>query len=570
MKRVLFLYVVLFVAFLGFSQSRVSKFLANTDTIKDATNCMHLLDSLAKKYEKNPRITLEINEKRITRLMQLNQFDEMSKLSIYNINLAKKHHLDSMTAFPHLMIGVSQYYRNKTDDAIRSFKKSIALAKKYKNKRLEARGYNNLGGILTDLKQYDESKVYLLKAINLADEIGDLKIKVLSSRILATYYERLDQKNKALEIYQSLEEDVKRLDDNYIVSSYLVYYGYLLGQLNRPEESLVKIDKAIELLKKIKNDDALQVAYTYKSIELGKLGRFKEQAEILQLKSSLVLKIYRNENIRETNLLETKFKTKEIEQEKKITETELLVEKQSKRLYTIIFLFSLVFIGIVVLVIYYRNQKNKVLLAKKMSDQLLISVVEGEEKERQRIAKDLHDGIVQELGILKRNAEMIQSSESDAALQILIEGLNKATTEIRNLSYQMMPVTLEQLGLESALNDLFARNFNETSIDYSLECRGLTDFKDSTIEVGIFRISQELINNVIKHSRALNVTCLLVKHEQHISFVFEDDGVGFDTIEIIPGIGLKSLKTRVDVLKGNLDIASELNGGTTFFIRIPI
>ncbi|MEQ1553933.1 MAG: sensor histidine kinase, partial [Ferruginibacter sp.] len=200
-------------------------------------------------------------------------------------------------------------------------------------------------------------------------------------------------------------------------------------------------------------------------------------------------------------------------------------------------------------------------------------VLDGEEKERTRIAKDLHDGIVQDLTGIKLQLNAGINDDAFVHKKIVIdavESLDKASKEVRNISYQMMPATLTQLGLLPALDDLLKRVLTPSNINYDFEQIGIAKRLPDNIEVSIFRITQELLNNVLKHSQANFVSLLITIKEEVVTMIFEDNGKGFDAATIKKGIGFSSLSSRVELLHGDIKYEKADGVGTMAIIKIPI
>ena len=216
------------------------------------------------------------------------------------------------------------------------------------------------------------------------------------------------------------------------------------------------------------------------------------------------------------------------------------------------------------LILYLRNTKKNAAIKLRFQEERLASIIEGQEQERARIAKELHDGIVQDLTVLKMEmSNLKQESES-------INKLDKITKEVRELSYQMMPVTLREMGLISAIEELLHRSLSKNGIAFELEHFNYQKRLSDKIEVSVYRICQELLNNVLKHAGASRVSVMIRKSETQLTFIFEDNGKGFDTETSKKGIGLESLNSRIAFLNGNLEIDSSEQKGTTAFIRIPL
>ena len=149
--------------------------------------------------------------------------------------------------------------------------------------------------------------------------------------------------------------------------------------------------------------------------------------------------------------------------------------------------------------------------------------------------------------------------------------LDNASAEVRTISHQMMPVELEQFGLVPAIENMLKMNFENAPLQYHFEHSGFEDRIGDHVELALFRVLQELINNIIKHSQATFLNVQLLKLKTHVVLNVSDNGVGFD-VEATEkkGIGLLNISSRIDAIKGNLNYESSPGTGTTVTIRTPI
>jgi two-component system, NarL family, sensor kinase len=202
--------------------------------------------------------------------------------------------------------------------------------------------------------------------------------------------------------------------------------------------------------------------------------------------------------------------------------------------------------------------------------------VKGEEQERIRLAKDLHDGLGGMLSGIKYSfttmkGNLIMTPENQQAFERSMDMLDSSIREMRRVAHNMMPEALVRFGLDTALND-FCNDINQSGalkINYqSIGMEGVSI--DQTTAITLYRIVQELINNTMKHAKATTAIVQLTKSGGQLSVTVEDDGKGFDInlLKTNKGIGWTNIQNRVEFLKGKLDIRSKDGEGTSVQIEL--
>lgn len=200
----------------------------------------------------------------------------------------------------------------------------------------------------------------------------------------------------------------------------------------------------------------------------------------------------------------------------------------------------------------------------------LTAVIQAQEDERKRIAKDLHDGIVQQLGGLKLGLQKVFMDSETEESNKLVSILDESAQELRELSHKMMPRSLSELGLVPALQDMLENSLGNTTIKYKFEHFGIEGRFAENIEIAIYRIAQELINNVIKHSKATAVNVQLFKTGNDVLLIVEDNGKGIDKIERKEGIGLINISSRLNTINGKVNFEPSPESGTLVTVKIPV
>lgn len=207
-------------------------------------------------------------------------------------------------------------------------------------------------------------------------------------------------------------------------------------------------------------------------------------------------------------------------------------------------------------------------------------LLKSQEEERKRIASELHDSLGQNLLIIKNRALLgVKSADNDFSkkqLTNISEGASSAIEEVRRISYNLHPYHLDSLGLTKAIRAIIDNLESSTQINFHFELDNIDDIFEDSREINFFRIIQETINNIIKHSKATEAVIKIVKEPGTLSVIIKDNGIGFNqntiqkTTDPSKGFGLNNLKRRIEILQGSLSILSESGKGTKIDIKIPI
>lgn len=217
--------------------------------------------------------------------------------------------------------------------------------------------------------------------------------------------------------------------------------------------------------------------------------------------------------------------------------------------------------------------------AKEMELANLTSMLAGQESERQRLAKELHDGIGPLMSTIKLNLDSIKTELSKLPkvakkIAVMEELVQTAATDLRSISHALMPSALIDFGLVTALQNLCmkANEIGKTGVEFYHS--GVKERLQPNMALGLFRITQELLNNAFKYAQAKSIHVQLIQHKDSIMLTVEDDGVGFAPEKlkelVDKGIGLQNIQTRTQTLGGTVNIETQLGQGVMTTIEIPI
>jgi len=244
-------------------------------------------------------------------------------------------------------------------------------------------------------------------------------------------------------------------------------------------------------------------------------------------------------------------------------------------------IFLLLFMA-VALVLFFRFARKKIIekelekSAMKLDGQkrILQATIETQERERKRIAQDLHDAISAKLNVVSLHINMLLDGSLDAneqqdALSKVLGVTTVVLDSSRQIAHNLLPPILENFGLAAALGELLAEFGATKKVVVQQEIKYLTSLTKNE-ELHLFRVIQELLNNSIRHGKATKVSLKLMDSVDSMTLVYTDNGKGFLVKQALleGGLGLINIKSRVAILNGNLNIKSQLGNGAVFTIAI--
>lgn len=450
-------------------------------------------------------------------------------------------------------------------------------------------GLFNLGNAKTSLKQYDSG----IALYNRVEQIVNDPVKYNSVLIrslvnegsILTETNKLDESIKKYKEILQLSEKINPALLSYIYNG-LAAAELKKGLLRDAEENLLK---AIKIANDAGQKQSLRDNYLLMS-QVKKAQNDFESALSFREKYGALNDTINNEiannNIR---LLEKKYNV--AKKDNQITQQQLLLLKnknviQHKNTLNIALITGIIILLIIVLLV-YRNivhrqrilqqsealKKQRIIeLEKQQQLTAAQSVLKGEETERSRLARDLHDGVGGLLAGVKfamsnMKGNIILTEENANAFNNVIVQLDQSIAELRRVSHNMMPESLIKYGLKETLEN-YCENLNQPGkLNVKLQTYNLQQRMEQNTEIVIYRIIQELLNNVIKHADAKNVLIQLVREGNHFNLTVEDDGKGFDMNEVSRGAGLANIKARAEYLNGNADIVSKKGEGTSVHVE---
>jgi two-component system, NarL family, sensor kinase len=443
------------------------------------------------------------------------------------------------------------------------------------------------------LNKVGEGKKHLDSAVSLNKTLNNVGVATLVQNNVGFYYQTINDWSSALKAYQHAYQLCDSSNNNYLKAEVGDNMANLYLKLNKHMEAERFARESVALAKNLKEYKVVASAYsTLKSTSSAK-GNYKmalEYAELVRLYYDSAT----NEETQATTLsLESKYQNQKKENDiisltAANAQKELEVIKRNRLLIGggILGTAALLILGL-----FYKNSRQKQLLAERektlQDEQIkflerqqqvvsLQSMINGQETERTRIAKDLHDGLGGLFSTVKMYFSTLQHDVRELRENDLFQKsyslVDSASVEIRRIAHSMMPEVLMKLGLVNALKD-FCDNITAGKLmKVSFEVHGMNTRFNANTEIMLYRIIQELLNNIMKHANATAVIIQFVREENRLSVVVEDNGQGFNTQQADEkkNAGLETVKSRVNYLNGHLNIDSEKGVGTTIMIDLLI
>lgn len=535
----------------------------------------------------------------------------------------KKFGNKKMEASSYSIAGVIHKNQGEFEKALEFQLKSLEIGEALGEKKLLASTLNDIGILYKNLQEFETAIVYYEKALIIIEELGYTFPRIMIINNIGTIYVEIEQEDKAMEYYNKALD--LSIENNILGAKALCMnnIGELLVKRNKHSEALEYFLETHEIDKTTGDKfggvyTLLNLGATYCDLkEFPKSIKHYELAltDAIELKASMLeSKIYKgltesyermndskkalfyfkkfkhlNDSVfnqdksKQIAEMQTKYDTEKKEKENQLMKQEGLLkdeeiankDEQRKRQVVSFIAAILLIIGILIRY-YYRNKIKEQKLQEVHQQQRFKAVIEAEEKERIRIAKDLHDGLGQLLSTAKINMSSLEGElvdkEDDVLLNNSMSLIDEAVTEVRNISHNMMPTALIDFGLTRAIEALTSRINDANLIKVKFDHSGLDDRIEQSTEIALYRIIQEVLNNMIKHSEAAEIIVELKKLGKKVHLQIQDNGKGFDVSKIdqSKGIGWKNIYSRLSMINGEIDIKSGLNEGTVININLVI
>ncbi len=511
--------------------------------------------------------------------------------------------------------GIIAAKRNDSEKAMAILTEAISLFEKSNDSVGLSTAFKILGNVLFTTGNNAEARAYFKRAAKIALDLNDpIAAGLTYNNIARTFSDKTEidsalyYNNKILDIvktqknYSELmfmgylnDADFKSRKGKYMEASRAIdsafvvadFFGipamrgavhqinsFVLNGMGKFIESIAEGEKALDIFKRTN-----QTGYYQQTLFL--LQEHAANAKDYQKAYNYLLE-YSQEtdslNIADVdkNLKELRLKYESAENELTIAQQKAeIVEKENQNILIAIVSAALALLLLAVFFIFRQRQKTQqqqiVALENEKENIALKSLMAGEEKERSRIAQELHDGLGGILAVSKMHASKLEKTSDNASeIRKLTALLDTASIESRRISHNLLPENLLQKGLDAALHD-FVNGIRESKLlDATYQSINLSNNLPQPFQLSVYRIVQELFNNIIKHSQATEALVQLQQEREKLTITVEDNGKGFSPKKISEGIGLTNIKSRLSLLQGTLEIDSNETSGTSVYIELQL
>jgi signal transduction histidine kinase len=503
-------------------------------------------------------------------------------------------------------------YQQKYLKAIEEFKTALKIVENYKDQHTAALIKNNIGNIFFGLSDYQSAFEYSQESYNqLKSEKDTVNLPAVAGVAAISAL-----KIKKAELGKLLAKESMSLSERYKNPVGLIVANHSFGELFSSEvkydSALVYFNRSLELSEKFRqanfvmlNKIGLQhsylklidykrsIAFGIQALEESKLlgnentlyainktlgfayagnRDYANAYNHMQLAHEYYIKSAGIENQKAINEILIKYDSEKKENEIANNKIEIIEKENSliRRNQWILMLSAILLILILGYALYYRIQKQRInQLKKEQEAELMESVIQAEEIERERIANELHDGMASSItGIKIKLEEFARSSENDKLIPLVAQ-LTLLHEETRRVSHNLMPLNINGNNWAERISNYCLENSNsQFKIKFSNNLKHIPEIEVNTASI-LYRITQELIHNVMKHAKTNFCYVQLSEIPKGICVSVEDEGVGFKEGNQ-EGIGLSSIRKRMNILNGELEIDSKNNHGTLVTIRIKL
>lgn len=503
-------------------------------------------------------------------------------------------------------LGVAYMNLGRTDTAVINFENANTIFASINDKKLMASTEQNLGGILLNLNQYEKGLAYCKKAYNHFLVIKDSLSAHYALLNCGLAYKKSNKLDSAYIIFNTCYTFANTTNDPELIFASCSNLADIHISLNQFEKAQSFLDKMLSLSRQL--NSKVKKAITY----MGLSSVYEAKKDLSLQKQAIDSAIYYNENLKEKfrakdlylkaaniyqtqgdfkkaneylrihyaifseineNSMQEKIVEYEAKYNNKSQQVELALQEQKltkQRLWIVLSISVGILLIFILLLLSYRNKLKLKLIQKQSELNKAQAILIGEENERERTAKELHDSVCSSIAAVSLQLIHANQQTSDSAKEKLlpiVNQLQQINADVRSISHNLQISNANAFNFNEQVTNYLNRLNQSQPIQFNYSSSVNNDVikEHYHLSVNLFRIFQELMNNALKHSKATEVYLQLHLHAGKLVMSYEDNGIGFDVDTVNKGLGFKNIHQRTHLFKGIINIDSSPKGSSFSF-----
>jgi len=465
----------------------------------------------------------------------------------------------------------------KYKPAMQFQRKALRLQEETHNLKGISSSFLNIGLIYADMNRFDSALMFSFRSVEILKKLPGTPVYLKLARVynnIGMVYRKMNKIDEALKNYLISESYDKYFNNNQTKAVVIGNIAECYLTKNNYFEAQKYYEKKLALANEADSDDDKRIAFDGLAKVFEGLGKYREAYDYQSKSIDLNKKQYNIQSTQKIAELENKYnndagerKIEKLTGEKNIQDLKL--QQQRIILFSVIGLAFLIIIFSIIIFNFYKQ--------KQIRKRMLTTVIETEEKERKRFAEDLHDGLGPLLSSVSLYMNELKSDRHDPQkkeefINYSNDLLDDAILNTRTIARNLMPVVLNDFGLSNALKSFCQKLQKSDSVDISILCSEENKRYPTVVEISLYRVILELINNTLKHAGASKIIIKITESDKILNVHYTDDGCGFDVASRMndknAGLGLNNITNRIHSVNGKCNIQSEIDKGISVNIEV--
>jgi signal transduction histidine kinase/Flp pilus assembly protein TadD len=507
-------------------------------------------------------------------------------LAYYLHSLAIREDLGDMQGMAYALGNIGLIYdaQRNYPKALEYYYRSLRIRQQLDDKQGIATSLINIGMVHFAQQHNNEARDYFTQALRISEECGFKKGLSASLQNLGDVYRAQKEYQTAEDYFEKALQINQETEDMQGMANAWHSMGLVNKEQGRSQQALDYFTKSEDMARELDNKELRCNNLFERSQVFAGMGNYQkawqEMGAYVEMKDSL----YSEESMIKLADMEVKYESDKKEQAiRDLSNEKELQEVKIERNYILFYMSGALFLlllGLAIALFYMYRHKQKVrrlTLVRESETTLRNMVVETEEKERKRFAKDLHDGLGPLLSAVKIYVNELQDDETPEAekssmLKYVNDLIDEAVRDTRTIANNLMPTMIADYGLVSALQAFCEKIQRSKVLSISFNANVLQTRLDATLEITLYRVLLELINNTIRHAAAKNIDIHILETIENVEISYKDDGCGFDVQAMLhspeAGLGLRNIMNRIASVDGRCEFRSEMGKG--LWVRMEI